>query len=366
MGAMALALFGVADAAFAMQITNNEQVQIDTRNNGRLAWEAFSDVAQRVTMASDRGEILPREMRTELNDKFRAFLKDWKQEREGVRFSEDYCSADLFKRIVTYPVLDATDEGIYEHIFNRLACNEGRTDILRHCLGSQNFRYFVLAHEEHSIAHYLDLLYCNAWEACDVALENGGMATQRDEERAISALFLAETEFSSVLVMENKVYSFLHSQLYYIVTGGLLLPLENMENITAVEKLWQTVDPARILGNLEQLSNLGLTLPDVVVSRLFRSVRTYDVVHRLIADYIENRQTILPESFLNKLEDFERRYRGATIDWRKSYFASQGPCILNNEMGQKFLECRLEKSQEDSWQPSSDSSEDNQENTFDL
>ena len=53
---VALALFGVADAAFAVERRSNANAneQIDTRNNGQPTKEASSDVAQRVTEGGKR------------------------------------------------------------------------------------------------------------------------------------------------------------------------------------------------------------------------------------------------------------------------------------------------------------------------
>jgi len=88
---MALALFGSADASFAVETidtTIDTTANHNRRNNGWPVFEEFKLVAQTLTMASQRGELIS-DLQDDLNVKFRAFLRDWK--RSG--FPEDFFSA---------------------------------------------------------------------------------------------------------------------------------------------------------------------------------------------------------------------------------------------------------------------------------
>jgi hypothetical protein len=229
-------------------------------------------------------------------------------------------------RLVTHPVLaelrDNHHRAIFVHLIND---EEAKSDILRHCLGSQTFKNVVLRLGEDEITDQLSEFYIGVWCNHHTALRvRDPVKKKRAEDRAITALFLAETCFSETVyaeqdngyimsfsrgTLENPIPYFLPAQLNYIMRGEIVSGVDehvgmlqhNVEH-NMVETIWQNADPVRVLDNLDRLRGLGLTIPDSVAFRLFTDTNMRTVADRLVAIYIARGETVLSESFLRRLE----------------------------------------------------------------
>ncbi len=348
MGAMALALFGASDASFAVEKIDTKIDTTANHNNGRLAWEAFSGVAQRVT---EGGKEIAQAMRTELNDRFRTFLEVWRNND----YSEDVVSAKDFIQSVTHPFLQNMSYKNFETVFYDVVCDKGRPDILRHCLGSVFFknrieflpgldddmacgkgRAYILRHclgsfnhvtflgcspgldsdDEDSLAEWLLSLYFRAIENHGRVRKSGGdqSAIKRAEDRAIAALFLTDTCFSKFLHWRDysqegetrhftKVPMLLPAQLYYIATGHHLdRPPQNSEDITVVETMLQNANPHQILENLDRIRGLGLKIHKDLALVIFTDSSMNKIAQGIVQQYKDKGETVVSKSFLKRLE----------------------------------------------------------------
>ncbi len=288
-------------------------------------------------------------MRTELNDRFEAFFREWGRNR----FSEDVVSADELMRLVTHPVLELMSEENHRRIFHDVASDKGRTDIVHHCLGSYFFSFieFLPGRDSDggdSLAAWLHHLYDRAVENHGLVLQSGGqMAIKRAEDRAIAALLLTETCFSKflrwyVVVQEGETRCFkkdpylLPAQLYYIATGQLVRPPQNREDINVVETVWQSTEPQQMLGNLERMSILGLKIHDYSAFRIFTDSSMNKIAQGIVQHYINKGETILSKAFLCRLEDFEDRTKAYGVRLEIRQYGA--PFVLERNLGQAFVQ----------------------------
>jgi hypothetical protein len=318
MGAMAVVLFGAVDASFAVEKIDTKIDTTANHNNGRPAWEAFSGVAQRVTMASQQGdERATNEMRTEVNDKCRAFLEVWRDND----YSEDVISVGEFIEIVTHPVLNSMDTRNFEKIVLNLIIDNNCFDMLHHCLGSQNFKSFLRNNFAHCVVkRYRSLLRDHTHEKMQniiKEMENESKEKSEKQEKVdrrmeniyddqiIETLFLTENFCGKTIYLElrgrinpdildhpyppdvvwgdpfgsfnislnpdniqNPTSLFLPAQLHYIFKGDFYSGLkhhcgqfqQDVVNNNEVEKKWQNADLGQMLGNLERMRTLDLTM----------------------------------------------------------------------------------------------------------
>jgi hypothetical protein len=94
------------------------------------------------------------------------------------------------------------------------------------------------------------------------------------------------------------------------------------------------------------MSDQGVRISDSSALRLFTDSRMSTIANCIVRHYLEGTEPVVPESFLNKLYDFEEKYPRATIDLRNFHVENKELCILDPEMAATFVKYHKKK---DDW-----------------